>query len=423
MNAAKKKVQPLTRATQVLLYCALVSLGMGQTIVFAILPMLGRELGFDLLTIDFPALGLYFQPKELAITTLIALTSLAFFWGATFWGRRSDVVGRKPIILVGLLGYSIGTYIFIGAGYLGLAGIVTGFLMYSLFALTRAGLVWFMCATVPSSSAFVIDSVPIEKRTAHLSRLNSATQIGTMLGPAFAAFVVFGFLAPFFVHATFTLLVAIAIFLWLPESEKSFTTKKVPSKLRFLDPRYRRYLFISLICFTMLGMVQMTLGFYFEDRLGLPREEAVLQFSFAMVASSSAMLFAQLFVVQRWHTHPLNLLKTGLPIACLAYLLIANANQTTLLLSGMALYGFGMGLAIPGFMVAPTLTVAPEEQGALAGLNSSIPAVGFILGPLMGGLIYKLSPDLTYWIAAVVIGLLWLYSLTMKNSTTKPTAQ
>lgn len=405
----------LTRRTQALLIFALIAIGMGQTVVFAILPMLGRELGVDLLVIDLPSLGIYFQPKELAITTLTALTSLAFFLCAPYWGRRSDVAGRKPVILLGLVGYSIGTFIFTGVSYLGLVGIISGFIMYGLFVGTRTALVCFMCATVPSSSAYVVDSVPLSSRTSQLSRLSAATQIGTMLGPAFAAFVVFGYLSPLIAHATFTLAVAIAIYFWLPESVKTFEQKQVATKLRYLDPRYRKFIFISLICSTMLGMVQMTLGFYFEDRLGLPRQDAVLQFSIAMVASSSAMLFAQLFLVQRWHTHPLNLLKTGLPASCIGYLMIANADNTVLLLSGMALYGFGIGLAAPGFMVTPTLVVAPEEQGALAGLNASIPAMGFFFGPLLGGFIYKESPDLTYWIAALVIGLLWLYSLTMKK--------
>lgn len=407
--------QRLPVRTQALLYCALIAIGMGQTVVFAILPMLGRELGVDQLVIDWPALGFYFEPKELAITALTALTSLAFFLGAPRWGRRSDVTGRKPIILLGLLGYSIGTYIFIGISHLGLIGVVTGFTMYALFVGTRTALVWFMCATVPSSMAYAVDSVPVNRRTAQLSRLSAASQVGTMLGPAFAAFVVFGFLAPLAVHATFTLLVAVAIFIWLPESEKLYQQKTVVSKLRYLDPRYRQFIAISLVCYTMLGMVQMTLGFYYEDRLGLAREDAVLQFSFAMVASSSAMLFTQLFLVQRWETHPVNLIKVGLPGICIGFLLIANATDSTLLLTGMALFGVGVGLASPGFMVAPTLLVAPEEQGALAGLNASMPAMGFFFGPLIGGYIYKQSPDLTYWIATWVIAVLWLYSLSIKK--------
>ncbi|WP_101758011.1 MFS transporter [Oceanicoccus sp. KOV_DT_Chl] len=287
--------------------------------------------------------------------------------------------------------------------------------MYGLFVGTRVALVWFMCATVPSSSAYVVDSVPLAQRTAQLSRLGAASQIGTMLGPAFAAFVVFGFLAPLIIHATFTLLMVALVVLFLPESPKLFEQAVVTSRLRYFDPRYRSYILVSLVCFTMLGMVQMTLGFYFEDRLGLSRDEAVMQFSMAMVASSSAMLFSQLVLVQRWRGHPLRLLQGGLPLVCCGYLLIANATQTTFLLSGMALFGFGMGLATPGFMVTPTLVVAPHEQGALAGINSSIPAMGLVFGPLAGGFLYKFSPGSIYWLAAGVIALLWVYSLLLKK--------
>ncbi len=405
----------LSLRTNILLYCSLVTIGMGQTVVFAILPMLGRELKVDQLVIDLPAFGFYFEPKELAITALTALTSLAFFIGAPYWGRRSDVAGRKPILLVGLLGYSLGTYVFTGVSYLGLVGVLTGFIMYGLFVFSRSFLVLLMSATVPAVSSYVVDVVPLAQRTAHIGRLSAASQIGTMIGPAFAAFVVFGFLAPLFVHATFTLLVAIAIWFWLPKTAPVLEKKSEVKKLSFFDPRFRHYIFISLVCYSMLGMVQMTLGFYFEDRLGLSREDAAIRFSMAMVVSSSAMLFSQMVIVQRWKGHPLRLLQIGLPFAAIGYAMIATATNNTLLLSGMAFYGIGMGMATPGFMVTSTLVVKAHEQGALAGLNSSAPAMGFVFGPLVGGLIYKHSPDLTYWIAAAVIACLWIYSLLLRK--------
>lgn len=407
----------LSWRTQLLLFVSLVSIGMGQTVVFAILPMLGRELGIDQLVVDIPAWGLYYEPRELAITALTALTSLAFFIAAPYWGRRSDRVGRKPIMIIGLLGYALGTLVFNGVSYLGLIGVIGGFFMYSLFMITRVALVSLMCATMPASSAYVVDSVTTEQRTASLSRLAAASQVGTMLGPAFAVFVVFGFLAPLYVHATFTLLAALAVWKWLPESPRQIVQQQPGAHLSYSDRRFRKYILISLVCYTMLGMVQMTLGFYFEDRLGLSREDAAIQFSIAMVVSSSAMLFAQLVVVQAWRGHPLRLMQLGLPFAALGYLLVAQGSSMPLLLCGMGFYGFGMGTAAPGFTVTPTLLVSAHEQGALAGLNASAPAMGFVLGPLVGGAIYNQSPDLTYWIAAIVIGLLWCYSAFLKPPT------
>lgn len=400
--------------TAVLLYLAIMAIGTGQTVVFAILPMLGRELAIDQLIINIPWLGIHYAPKEQAITALTALTSLAFFFGAPYWGRRSDTMGRKPVIIIGLLGYALGTYMFNGVAHLGLVGVVAGFTLYGIFIGTRIALVLLMSATLPATSAYIVDATTLGQRTSSLSKLAAASQIGTMIGPAFAWFVVYGFLAPLYIQATMTLFIGIAVYLWLPESDRKIDSKIAVKKLRFMDARYRKFLLIGLVIYTMLGMVQMTLGFYFEDRLGLSREAAAMQFSLALVASSAAMLCAQLLVVQRWQGHPMRLIQFGLPFVIAGYLCIANATDNLLLRSGMALMGFGMGMATPGFSVTTTFLVKADEQGGLAGLNSSAPALGFVIGPLLGGYIYKSSPDLTYWIAALVLVPLWLYVLTLK---------
>lgn len=406
--------QAMSLRTVTLLYLSIMAIGTGQTVVFAILPMLGRELALDQLVINFPSLGIYYAPKEQAITALTAMSSLAFFIGARYWGRRSDAMGRKPVIIIGLLGYALGTYVFSAVGYLGLVGMLTGFVMYATFTLTRVGLVLVMAAALPATSAYVVDSTTVAQRTSSLSKLAAASQIGTMIGPAFAWFVVYGFLAPLVVQATLTLLIGIAVYLWLPESNRVFDGKAPVKKLRFFDPRYRRFLIIGLIIYTMLGMVQMTLGFYFEDQLGLTREESAMQFSLALVASSTAMLIAQVFVVQRWKWHPMRLLQSGLPFVVAGYIAIASASGTELLIMGMALFGFGMGVTTPGFSVMATFMVSSEEQGGLAGLNSSAPALGFVAGPLLGGYLYGISPSMTYWAAAIILIPLWLYVLTLK---------
>ncbi len=165
----------------------------------------------------------------------------------------------------------------------------------------------------------------------------------------------------------------------------------------------------------MMGMVQQTLGFYFQDLLQLDKIEAAQKFSFAMVVSSAAMLFAQLVIVQRWSVHPLILLKTGLPFVVVGYLALANAESLTLLLVGMGLFGFGMGMATPGYNVTATLTVKPEEQGSLAGLAASAPGMGFVIGPLVGGFIYSIQPSYTYWIAGLVLIPLFIFVLYLKK--------
>ena len=84
--------------------------GMGQSLVFAILAPLGREV----------------QLGELQITSIIAISALIFGVGAPRWGRFSDRVGRKPIIITGLLGYTVGTLLFTSVFYAGLTGLLGG---------------------------------------------------------------------------------------------------------------------------------------------------------------------------------------------------------------------------------------------------------------------------------------------------------
>ena len=100
---------------------------------------------------------------------------------------------------------------------------------------------------------------------------------------------------------------------------------------------------------------------------------------------------------------PLRLLKLGLPLCFLAFVLLANAEQASTLYASLLLLGAGMGLAGPGIGVTATFTVDANEQGGLAGLLASFAGLGFVLGPLLGGYVYRF--DMTYpsWAAAILV--------------------
>lgn len=398
-----------------IVYFAIMAMGMGQTVVFAVIPMLGRELGLDKIVLDIPLLGISFQMKELAITSLTSLASLTYFLTAPYWGRRSDIVGRKPIIIIGLVGYALGTIAFNGVAHLGLAGVFGGLILYFMMMATRVLLVMVMSSTQPAASAYVVDITPLEKRVKGMSRLGAANQIGTMVGPALAYFAVISFLTPLYMQAALTLLAAALVWLYLDEEKKPAKTTHEVKKLRYLDPRFRVYLGVGLVMFTMMGMVQQTLGFYFQDKLNLDGVEAAQQFSIAMVVSSTMMLAAQFLIVQNWSGHPIRLLQIGLPFASVGYACLAMATSLPWLLVGMAFFGLGMGMATPGYSVTATYTVGPEEQGSLAGLSASAPAMGFVIGPIVGGLIYGFAPIVTYWCASIVLIPLFAFVLTLKG--------
>ena len=83
--------------------------------------------------------------------------------------------------------------------------------------------------------------------------------------------------------------------------------------------------------------------------------------------------------------------------------MLALAETQFLMVLAMMIQGAGMGIAAPAFTAGTSLAVRAEEQGAVAGLAGSCGPLGFTIGPLIGGFLYQIQPDLPYWFT------FWLY--------------
>lgn len=401
------------------LYLAVIAVGMGQTVVFAMIPMLGRELGLDQIALHWPGSDQSWVLGELGITALSACTAFVFFICTPRWGRISDRWGRKPVIIIGLLGYSIGTLMFNAIAELGLRGVTAGFALFIALLLSRVLHASLMSASHPAASAYMVDITSDTERTAGIGRLAACNQIGTLIGPSLAGFAVISLLTPLYIQAALmaALAVLVAVALLATPVQPAGTTARRP--LRFFDRRYAAYITIGITLFSMLGMVQQTLGFYFQDILGLSPVAAAQQFSMAMVVSAAATLLAQFGIVQRYRGPATGLLLIGVPLTFCGYACLALASQQWMLIVGMALFGMGMGLTGPGYTAAATLTVTPSEQGNLAGLLAASGGLGFVIGPLLGGLLYGIAPSLPYTVAAIGLWPIFFFILSKRNRVVK----
>jgi MFS family permease len=93
----------------------------------------------------------------------------------------------------------------------------------------------------------------------------------------------------------------------------------------------------------------------------------------------------------------------GVPVLLGAFGLLIFAASFPAFCTAMGLMGLGLGLCGPGFTSATSLAVGAQEQGAAAGLSTAIPAMGFILGPVVGTGLYQLNPHYPYVLTTLIL--------------------
>ena len=365
----------LTRQQLTVLILALMSTGMGQSLVFAILAPLGREVHLG----------------ELQITSIIALSALIFGLAAPHWGRLSDRIGRQPIMITGLVGYTVGTVLFTSVFYAGMTGLLSGTLLYVILLITRCCQSIVMSATGPASAAYAADHTSRDERTKTMARLGTANSMGTILGPAVSgALATFGLLAPLYFAAALAAAAALVVWQKLPVATTvQHTNRKHSRKLRYTDKRITLLLITAVGLFIGFSSIQQTLGFQLQDKLHLSGIETAQMTGAALMVCATFTFLTQITVMQRLQLRPTQFVRIGLLSMVIGAAVISGFETFMTLAVGMAFLGIGMALCMPSIAAGASLAVSAEEQGAAAGLVSSCPAIGFAIGPICAGGLYQ----------------------------------
>lgn len=379
----------------VILFVSLVCMGAGQTVLFAILPPLSRKLGLT----------------EVQTSTIFGVSALIWVFTSTYWGKKSDLWGRKPVMIIGLIAYAISTMLFASTIAAGLVHWLPAVAIFPLMIVSRSIYGTFGSGTAPSSQAYVADRTAPAERLQGVATINAAFGLGSALGPGIAAMLaVIGVLAPFYFISVLAFASAAAIFFLLPErTPPKMHKQQAKVSLKWYDPRILPFVLFSVGLGIAGTVAVQTIGFFFIDVLHASNELAVQYNLIGQMASSMAALFAQLVVVQRFDFSAKQLTTFGLTAGFFSFLVFLLAPTFGTLVFAMMLSGLGFGIARPGFAAASSLTVSPQEQGAVAGIIGGASATGFIFGPLIGEM-YRWSPFLPYAFGAFMMVTLFVYS-------------
>lgn len=399
---------PPKRAHGLFLLCsAQLVVGVGNSMLLALLPPLARE-------IDLP---------DASVGAIFSLSALIWVFASPFWGRVSDVRGRKPIIALGLAAYAVSMAGFGTVAAMGLAGWLATGTMFVGLMLTRSifGLVG--SATSPAAQAYIADHTPPERRTEELATLTAAFAVGQTIGPGLAAAITaeLGYIAPIALVVLLATISAVVVYRKLPDPPRPAGQSVAPpprqGNMRLaLDPRVRPFIIYGVGLSVVGGTLAQTYAFFTMDRLNVTGTHAAELSAAGFMVGALALLVAQLGVLPRLKAPSRDLMVWGAVILAVGVAIQAVAGNLASLLVAQFLQGLGGGLARPGFSGGASIAVRAEEQGSVAGLVVAANGTGFIIAPLTGGVLYDVvGPIAPLAVAGTTLVAMAIYALNSRS--------
>ena len=358
--------------------------------------------------IVIPLFPFYIEKMGASGSHLGLLISTSAFLELLFgpiWGSVSDRVGRKPILLLGLLGYSLSSLLF---------GLSTE--LWMLFA-SRALSGVLSSATSSTALAYISDSTSERDRGGGMGALGAAIGLGLILGPAAGGWMGASSLAlPFFVAAGSSLLALLLAALWLPES-LPVKVRQRAGKVRTIDlGALWRALFgpIGLLMFLLflvsfgLANFESIFGLYAAQKLdyGPERVGTILAVVGLVSTLGKAVLIGPL--TRRWGEAPIIKVSLAASAAGFVILLLAVTYPGVLLATGIFILSKTLLRTVIISLASKRATVG---QGTTMGLSNSFMSLGRIVGPIWAGFIFDVNVNYPYLSGAAIMFVGFLISL------------
>ena len=348
------------------------------------------------------------------IGLLMSSFSIMQFVFAPLWGRLSDRIGRRPVLLIGLAGSVVFYALF------GLATVWNS-LFWLFVSRIGAGVAG---ATIPTAQAYIADTTSLENRTKGMALIGAAFGIGFTFGPLFAYLALPGDGSqagpgPGYAAAGLSAVALLLAIFKLPESLHQRHARQewfVPGATAWRDavatPSIGLLLLASFICVFSFANFESTLSRVLFD------ERGAFAFNFREVCLTFAYIGLVLTIVQGGIVRRVSgrvresaLAATGAGVLMLGLMLLAQAAASgtlPLLLVSLAVTVSGFALMTPALNSLISRRSDPAKQGSILGLAQSISALARIAGPVVGNRLFESQPSLPLWLAVgmMVLGLL-----------------
>lgn len=380
---------PQQPGSMIVLFMSIFLVGIGFSIIMPVLPYYAESLGAS--------------PFQLGL--LITVYAICQFIFAPIWGNYSDRIGRKPVLLMGILGFAVTFILFAYA---------TRLWMLYLIRIAGGAL---SCATMPTAMAYVGDSTSLEKRGSSMGMVGAAMGMGMIFGPAIGGLlssISLGF--PFLLAGLLALVNSVGVLLLLKESlpdEQRHSRKFARvSLLQGLRTPLALFFVVIFLASTGEAVHHGTFALFTEAKLGFTPRDIGWAFTAAGVASA----LVQGLLVGRLINHigEEKTAITGIALMGLSFALFIFTFNVPSSIIFMSVFAAGVGLIRPSISSAVSKRTE-GGQGTSLGVLQGYDSLGRAVGPSLGGFMLGLGLNLAY-LSAMAVSLLALIILAVGSA-------
>jgi DHA1 family multidrug resistance protein-like MFS transporter len=362
-------------------------------IVMAIL--MTTFIGFGIIIPVMPEIILATDPAHAELHTgrMLAVYSLVAFVLSPVWGGLSDRIGRRPIILIGVLGFAASFLMF---------GLSSGNLTLMYLSRVLGGL--FSGAVTSVIVAYVADITTPEERTKGMGLVGMSIGFGFMIGPGVGGLLsVVTLETPFYAAAILSLLTfALALTKLkesLPQADRANAQEKRVSRwTAFRGPLKYLYVLAFFVTFTLAGL-EATMQFFGISRFDVTPFQVGIMF---LVCGVAGALVQGGFVRRKiGKGEEPKYIAIGLVISAIGFFMLLASHSLWWATLSLSVFGIGNALIRP--CVTSLITQKTTAgQGVASGLSSSMDSLGRVLGPLLGSFLFTVNLGLPYLLGGLL---------------------
>ena len=362
-------------------------------------------LGFGIVLPLLPTYAAVFHVSPAAIGFLVTSFSLLQLVAVPVWGAVSDRLGRRPVLIVGLVGSTVSYVLFAVAG--------------SYWALLVSRIVaGAMGATIGVAQAYIADVTPPERRAHAMGILGAAFAMGFILGPALGGTVArHSYASAGVVAAVLCAANALAAFFWLPETPRH-ESQRHGERVRIAS--LAAPLAASFLVTASFAVIHVTLPLFGRDVWHDSTQQMGMLFAYMGVVSAVVQGGLVGRLARRVGERTVAAAGGLLLAAGLALVPVVAARWA--LYTALGTLAAGSALATPSVYAIVSRRAAASQQGAALGITQTASTLGRIAGPTVAGLLIDASGlSAPFW-AGAVLGILGMVAALFLPRTAAPPA-